>query len=94
MEFKITEAEAHEFAELEKSVGCDIGAGFDWGISLGSFLASSHSYIDHEKLVELLRDSLGTILSQEEIEDAAHNVQAQLHDRIIEKYQPQKSFQP
>lgn len=91
MEFKITEEEAREFAQLEASAGCDIGAGFDWGTSLGTFLASTNSYIDHEKLVELLRDRLGTVLSQEEIEDAARNVQAQLRDRVVEKYQSAKS---
>jgi len=91
MEFKITEEEALEFAQLEASAGCDIGAGFDWGTSLGTFLASTNSYIDHEKLVELLRDRLGTVLSQEEIEDAARNVQAQLRDRVVEKYQSAKS---
>ena len=32
MEFKITEAEAHEMARFEEEVGCDISAGADWGI--------------------------------------------------------------
>lgn len=91
MEFKITEEEAREFAQLEEAAGCDIGAGFDWGASLGTFLASANSYVDHEKLVELLRDRLGTVLSQEEIEDAARSFQAQLHDRVVEKYQAPKS---
>lgn len=90
MEFKITEEEAREFAQLEEAAGCDIGAGFDWGTSLGNFLASANSYVDHEKLVELLRDRLGTVLSQEEIEDAARNFQVQLRDRVIEKYQAPK----
>ncbi len=91
MEFKITEEEAREFAQLEKSAGCDIGAGFDWGTSLGKFLASTSSYIDHEKLVELLSDRLRTVLSPEEIEDAARSFQAQLRDRVVEKYQSPKS---
>lgn len=91
MEFKITEDDAREFAQLEVSAGCDIGAGFDWGTSLGSFLASANHCVDHEKLVELLRDRLGTVLSQEEIEDAARSFQAQLRDRVFEKYQSPKS---
>uniref|UniRef100_A0A832M2I8 Uncharacterized protein n=1 Tax=Oscillatoriales cyanobacterium SpSt-402 TaxID=2282168 RepID=A0A832M2I8_9CYAN len=70
---------------------CDIGAGFDWGTSLGKFLISANSYIDHEKLVELLRDHLGTVLPQDEIEDAARSFQAQLRDRVVEKYQSPKS---
>jgi hypothetical protein len=91
MEFKITENEAREFAQIEASAECDIGAGFDWGTSLGKFLASANSYVDHEKLVELLRDRLGTVLSPEEIEDAARSFQSQLRDRIVEKYHPSKS---
>lgn len=91
MEFKITEDEARALAEIEASAGCDIGAGFDWGSSLGKFLASANSYVDHEKLVDLLRDRLGTVLSPEEIEDAARSFQAQLRDRIIEKHQSPKS---
>lgn len=91
MEFKITEAEAREFARQEVAAGCDIGAGFDWGASLGTFLATAHSSVDHEKLLELLSERLGTVLSQEEIEDAARSFQAQLRDRIIEKYQSPKS---
>lgn len=31
MAFKITEAEAREFAQLGATAGCDVGAGFDWG---------------------------------------------------------------
>lgn len=91
MEFKVTEDEARAFAQLEAAAGCDVGAGFDWGASLGKFLASANSYVDHEKLVELLRDRLGTVLSQEEIEDAARSFQVQLRDRVMEKYQSPKS---
>ena len=91
MEFKVTEAEARAFARQESAAGCDVGAGFDWGASLGAFLASANSSVDHEKLVELLRDRLGTVLSQAEIEDAACSFQAQLRERVIEKYQSSKS---
>ena len=91
MEFKVTEAEARAFARQEADAGCDVGAGFDWGASLGTFLASADRYVDHEKLVELLRDRLGMVLSQEEIEDAARRFQVQLRDRVIEKYQASKS---
>ncbi|MGI0488585.1 hypothetical protein ACN4EK_24510 [Pantanalinema rosaneae CENA516] len=91
MEFKITAEAAREFAQLEAAAGCDIGAGFDWGAGLGKFLASANSYVDHEKLVELLHDRLGTVLSQEEIEDAARSIQAQLRDRVVKKYQSPQS---
>jgi hypothetical protein len=39
MEFKITEAEAREMAQLEEECGCDISAGPDWGIHLDKVLA-------------------------------------------------------
>jgi hypothetical protein len=91
MNFKITEAEAREFAQLEEAAGCDVGAGFDWGQGLGKFLASTNSYVDHEKLLALLHDRLGTVLSREEIEDAACTIQTQLRARLVEKYQSPKS---
>jgi hypothetical protein len=87
MEFKITEAEAREFARLEETAGCDVGAGFDGGQGLGQFLASTDRYVDHDRLVALLHDRLGTVLSPAEIEEAAQTIQRQLRDRVVEKYQ-------
>lgn len=51
MEFKITEKEAREFAQVEESAGGDVGAGFDWGTSLGKFLASANGDLDREKRI-------------------------------------------
>ncbi|UBF24185.1 hypothetical protein K9N68_21000 [Kovacikia minuta CCNUW1] len=87
MEFRITEEQAREFAALERSARCDIGAGFEGGAHLGEFLASARSYVDHAQLVELLHASLGTVLSPAEIEAAALSFQSQLRERVIEKYQ-------
>jgi hypothetical protein len=91
MEFKITEAEAREFAQLEETAGCDVRAGCDWRQGLGTFLASTDSDVDHDKLLALLHDRLGAVLSREEIEDAACTIQTQLRVRVVEKYQSPKS---
>lgn len=60
--FLLTEEEAREFAQLEKSVGCDIGAGFDWGTNLGKFLANASHDVDHEKLMTQATDAIASSL--------------------------------
>ena len=91
MAFKITEAEAREFAQLEATAGCDVGAGFGWGQGLDKFLANTLGCVDPDRLVALLRDRLGAVLSPAEIQDAAQTIQMQLHDRVMEKYQAARS---
>ncbi|UBF27476.1 hypothetical protein K9N68_05890 [Kovacikia minuta CCNUW1] len=91
MEFRLDEAELRELAQIEAETNCDISAGFDWGQSLGNYLSQATRTIDHGKLLEILRESLGNVLSQEELEDAANSIQAQLRNRVIEKFQSAKS---
>jgi hypothetical protein len=64
MEFKITEAEAHEMAQLEEECDCDISAGPDWGIHLDKVMAlalplgnsAEPTLCGHNKLFDLLND--------------------------------------
>jgi len=80
-----------EAAQLEQEAGCDIGAGFDWGASLGTYVAASKSFIDHVKLMAVLQESLGNLLDQEAIEEIANIVQDKARDRVIEKWQSSES---
>lgn len=87
MEFKLDEAELRQLAQIEAETHCDIGAGFDWGQSLGNYLSQATHAVNQARLLEVLRDSLGDVLSQEELEEAAQNIQEQLRNRVIEKLQ-------
>lgn len=91
MEFRLDEAELRELAQIEAETNCDIGAGFDWGQNLGNYLSQATRTLNHEKLLEVLRESLGSVLSQDELEDAANSIQQQLRNRVIEKFQSARS---
>ncbi len=86
MQFRITEEEARDFAALEASVGCDIGAGPDWESNLGAVLAAATSTVNHQQLVELLHSQLGSLLGPDEIEQAVCQLQDDLKERILRKY--------
>jgi hypothetical protein len=46
---------------------------------------------DHGKLVELLKEQYGTVLSPEEIEDVAVSFQVQLQERLKRKVSQRRS---
>ena len=71
MEFKISDDELREMARIESESGCDVEAGFDWGASAGAYLSATPSYIDREKLLVLLHESLSALLDTDEIDAIA-----------------------
>jgi hypothetical protein len=87
MAFQLDEAELRALAQIEAETNCDIGAGLDWGQPLGQDLAPTSNLVDHGKLLEILQERLGTVLSQEELEETAQGIQAQLRTRLSEKLQ-------
>jgi hypothetical protein len=91
MEFKITAEEALEMAKFEAEANCDISAGSDWGTHLDQVMAVALNQINPAKLVEVLSQQLGNILSSEEIEDLAANFQMQALAKVSEKLALQKS---
>lgn len=87
MEFKLSEARLRELAQIEAEANCDIGAGFDWGQNLGTHLKQVNSYVEDEKLMAVLQERLGDVLSKEELQEIVYSFQVQLRDRVIEKLQ-------
>jgi hypothetical protein len=79
-----------EAARLEDEAGCDIQAGPDLGANLGIYLASAKSYINHEKLMSILQEELGDLLSPEDLETIANAAQNCAQARVIEKFQSNK----
>ena len=62
--------------QIEDEVGCDIEAGLDLGQNLGKYLARTQGRINHAKLMSILQEELGNLLSQSELEfiaDATQN---------------------
>jgi hypothetical protein len=93
MEFKITEEEAREMARFEEEVGCNLSAGPDYGIHLGKVMALALNPIevDREKIIELLSQQVGNLLSREEIEEITVSFQIQIQERIAGKVAARKS---
>lgn len=71
--------------EIEDEAGCDVQAGLNLGQHSGEYLAKSQGYINNEKLMSVLQEKLGTILSQEELEEIVDAMQEDVHNRIREK---------
>jgi hypothetical protein len=93
MEFKITEAEAREMAQLEEESGCDISAGPDWGVHLdkvmGLALRSGDSaeptLRERNKFIDLLSEQFGSVMSSDEIEEVATSFQTQIQERLANR---------
>lgn len=91
MTFKIDPEHLRELAKIEEESNCDIEAGFDWGRSAGDYLASTKSYLDRQKLLAILRESLNDVLEPEDIEAIATDLQNRTQDLVTEKLQSAQS---
>jgi DNA-binding response OmpR family regulator len=97
MKFTVTEEEAREMAQFEEEAGGDISAGTDWRIHLDKVLelALEHTELVPQrlrvKLVELLSEQLGKVLSNEEIEELVAGFQVQVQRKVAEKLTTQES---
>lgn len=72
--------------EIEDEAGCDVQAGLNLGQYSGEYLAKNQGYINNEKLMSVLQEKLGNILSQEELEEVVNAMQEDVHNRIREKF--------
>ncbi|MBC7824383.1 MAG: hypothetical protein H7126_10965 [Candidatus Parcubacteria bacterium] len=91
MKFTVTEAEAREMAQFEVEVGCDISAGPSWGIHLDKALELALNSVDRIKLIELLSEQLGKVLSPEEVEELVVGFQVKVQEKVAEKLAPRTS---
>jgi hypothetical protein len=91
MAFEISQDELLEMARIEVESGCDVEAGCDWGRNGDAYLVSAESYLDHAKLLVLLREGLSSLLDAEEIDEIATELQNHTKDLVIEKLQSAES---
>ena len=71
--------------QIEKEEGCDIQAGLPLDKHFKEYIELTQRYINHEKLMSVLQDELGAILSPEDIEKIAINTQKRAKDVIRER---------
>jgi protein-arginine kinase activator protein McsA len=91
MQFQISDAQVRAMARLEIEAGCDVSAGPDYGIHLGKVMELAFHQVNREKFVNLLSQEVGNVLSREEIEEVASNIQAQIQELVAEKVSSQQS---
>ena len=91
MKFTITEAEAREMARFEEETGCDISAGADWGIHFDQVLEVTLNRVDRAKLIELLTEQLGKVLSIEEVKELVSGFEAKVQEKVNEKLAPRNA---
>ncbi len=68
----------------------EISAGLDIGEHLGEYLtqlAESQNCLNKEKLMAILQEELGSVLSQDDLEFIASETQSLVRERIHEKSQ-------
>jgi hypothetical protein len=85
MEFKFTEAEAIALAAMEVEAGGVISAGPELGDRLGEVLRLELLNVDRRKVMALVSEGLGSVLSQDEIETLVADFQVQLQQKVSEK---------
>jgi hypothetical protein len=91
MEFKFTEANAIALAEIESASGGVIGAGPELGDRLGEMLRLELFSVDRQKVMALVSERLGEVLSPDEIETLVADFQIQLQRKVSEKMTLKKS---
>ena len=91
MEFQFTEANAIALAEIEAESGGMISAGPELGDRLGEMLRLELFSVDRQKVMALVSERLGEVLSQDEIETLVADFQLQVQRKVSEKMTSKKS---
>ena len=91
MNFKFDEEWLKNAVQIEDEADCDIQAGLDFGRNSDNNISKAKSYIDYEKLMIILKESLGTIFQNDELELLASDLQDRTRERVIQKLQTKKS---
>ncbi|MGF1539313.1 MAG: hypothetical protein ACFCU5_02505 [Pleurocapsa sp.] len=74
--------------QIEEEAGCDVQAGLPLGKHFKEYIEYTQRYINHEKLMSVLQEELGEILSSEDIEQIAIDTQKRANEVIKEKAKP------
>lgn len=91
MNFTFDEKWLEGAIQIENEANCDIQAGLDLGHNSAQYISDAKSYIDYEKLMVILKESLGTLFQNDELESLASDLQSCTRERVIQKLQTKKS---
>jgi hypothetical protein len=91
MSFEFDEKWLKNAIQIEDEANCDIQAGLDLGQNADTYISEAKSYINYEKLMVILEESLGTIFQSNELELLASELQDRTRDLVIQKLQTKKA---
>ena len=88
-DIKFDENWLKEAVAMEDEAGCDIHAGLELGQHAGEYIRNAKSYINRQKLISVLKEGLDEVLSPQDIEEMADELQkevlAKARERILAK---------
>lgn len=88
MPFQLSTARLQTLIQVEESAECDVEAGFDWNHRTPDYLNRAQSYVNRDKLLEVLREALGNLLAREDIEAIATDLQSHTDYLISARLHP------
>jgi hypothetical protein len=91
MNFEFDEKWLENAVQIEDEANCEIQAGLEFGQDAHTYILEAKSYIDYEKLMVILKEGLGAIFQNDELESLASDLQSCTRERVLQKLQTQKS---
>jgi hypothetical protein len=76
--FDIDDEELLRMNQIEEECGCDVIAGVDHGVNLGSYLRQTMNSISYDQLREILNSKTGKVLSSEDVDEIVSEIQSQM----------------
>jgi hypothetical protein len=91
MSFEFDEKWLKNAVQIEDEANCDVQAGLDFGQNADTYISEAKSYINYQKLMAILAESLGTIFQTDELEMLASDLQGVTREHVIQKLQTKKA---
>ena len=87
---KFDEKWLREAVIIEDEAGCNIHAGLELGQNLDEYVKNAKSYINRQKLISVLKEGLNEILSPQDIEEMADELQKEVQEKARKRIQAKK----
>ena len=90
-DIKFDEKWLREAVVIEDEAGCDIHAGLELGQNLSEYVRKAKSYINRQKLISVLKEGLDEVLSPQDIEEMADELQKEVQEKARKRIQAKKT---
>jgi|GEM_PF-1661085 len=90
-DIKFDEKWLREAVAIEDEANCDIHAGLELGQNLGKYVTNTKNSINRQKLLSVLEEGFDGILSLNEIEEMADELQKQAQEKARKIIQAKKT---